>query len=149
MIERKKLGRSDKLDFPDLGLEDAIVKMDTGAYSSSIHTIYTKEVIENGQKHLEFTIYSEGEDGKEAPIHTTADYTSKIFKSSFGEEEERYVIRTNVIVFGEEYPIILSLSNRVKMKHPILIGRRFISRKFIVDPAFNNLSYKHKKKSKI
>ncbi len=35
--EIKIIGRKDRLDFPDLNLENIEVKVDTGAYSSSIH----------------------------------------------------------------------------------------------------------------
>ncbi|MEO2061132.1 MAG: peptidase, partial [Mesonia sp.] len=34
---KKTIGRVDKADFPELGLNEIAIKIDTGAYTSSIH----------------------------------------------------------------------------------------------------------------
>ncbi len=46
------LGRSDRVDLPGLGLENIHAKIDTGAYTSSLHCSSAKVV--NGQ--LEFVL---------------------------------------------------------------------------------------------
>ena len=68
-------------------------------------------------------------------------------KNSFGESEERFVVQTNIVLFGEEYPIHLSLGQRGDMTYPILIGRRLLNKRFIVDPSQKNVSYKKKRKT--
>ena len=42
---------------------------------------------------------------------------------------------TTIQVFDEVYPIELSLSERSDMKYPILIGRKFLDKRFIVDSS--------------
>jgi len=50
------IGRKDKVDFPELGLKDIPVKVDTGAYTSAIHcrNIVIKTV--DGKDVLYFTL---------------------------------------------------------------------------------------------
>lgn len=54
-------------------------------------------------------------------------------KSSNGITEERVVIKQKIEIAGESHAIDLSLTNRAEMKYPVLLGRRFLKEKFIVD----------------
>jgi len=76
---------------------------------------------------------------------STDEFSEKRIKNSFGSSEKRFVIETDIWIFGKKYPIELSLSAREKMKFPILIGRRFLMGKFIVDPSKYDLSHKKAK----
>jgi hypothetical protein len=58
------------------------------------------------------------------------------------------MIQTEIIIFGKTYPIYLTLSERKEMKYPILLGRKFLNKKFIIDTAKKNLSHKLKYKNK-
>ncbi|MFT5019399.1 MAG: hypothetical protein ACI9CU_000781, partial [Polaribacter sp.] len=50
------LGRVDIADFEEFDLEDIKLKMDTGAYTSSIHTHDIQEVELDGEKYIEFKL---------------------------------------------------------------------------------------------
>ena len=63
-------------------------------------------------------------------------------KSSNGMVEERYSIVTDITIFQKTYPIELTLTERPDMKHPVLLGRKFLSKKFIIDTSKKNLSLK-------
>jgi len=54
--------------------------------------------------------------------------------------EERVSIITEISIFQKKYPIELTLTERLEMKHPVLLGRKFISKKFLVDTSRKNLS---------
>ena len=71
-------------------------------------------------------------------------YTTTKVKSSNGMVQNRYMVKTSVLLFNKKYKIDLTLSTRSEMKYPILIGRKFLSKKFIVDINLKNLSYKQK-----
>jgi hypothetical protein len=142
----KVIGRVDKADFPELSLVNIDIKIDTGAYTSSIHSHDIKELIINGEPYIAFQILDPSHplfDGRE---FKTRRFKKKVVKNSFGVSEERYFIETTIILFEEEYPIHLSLSERGNMKYPILIGRRLLKKRFMVDPSKKNLSYKKKMK---
>ena len=64
------IGRNDKADFPELNLKNINIKIDTGAFTSSIHSCDVKEIELNGEKHIEFKLLD--------PLHQK--YNNKIFK---------------------------------------------------------------------
>ncbi|MEO5787375.1 RimK/LysX family protein [Gelidibacter sp.] len=55
-------------------------------------------------------------------------------------------MKTQIILFDKKYNISLTLSTREDMRFPVLIGRKFISKKFIVDVTQKDLSYNNKNK---
>ncbi|MFT4980285.1 MAG: hypothetical protein ACI9UR_000118 [Bacteroidia bacterium] len=138
------LGRVDIADFEEFELEDIKLKMDTGAYTSSIHTHDIQEVELDGEKYIEFKLLDPSHPLYQDRVFRTRDFKQKKVKSSFGTVEERYVIETTITIFDKVYPIQLSLSERGNMKYPILMGRRFLNKKFIVDTSLKNVSYKLK-----
>lgn len=121
--------------------------MDTGAYTSAIHcrAIKTKEV--EGKEVLFFTLLDPSHHQYNKQEFSTEKFSQKTVKNSFGGSEKRFVINTTILLFGKEHPIDLSLSERGEMKFPILIGRKFLMKRFVVDSARTNLSYKEQLKS--
>ncbi|MDX1350991.1 MAG: RimK/LysX family protein [Putridiphycobacter sp.] len=146
MEERMVLGRADKVDFLELGLKNIKVKMDTGAYTSSIHCSKIHENIVDGIPVIEFQLLDESFPEPHDKVHRFSHFRKKDIKSSCGTKQSRYIIQTEVVVFGKIMPIELSLSERWEMKYPILIGRSFLNKKFVVDTSKINESYKAKKK---
>lgn len=141
------IGREDKADFPEFHLEDIDIKIDSGAYTSSIHCANIKEVIENGKKLLKFTLLDPEHDLYNHKEFTSYDYDSKLVKSSNGISEERFRIHTEIVIFNEKFPIYLTLTERKDMKFPVLIGRKFLNKKFVIDTIKKNLSHKLKYKN--
>jgi len=137
---KKTIGRIDKADFPLLDLYEIAVKIDTGAYTSSIHC---KNVVEeNGILRCNFLDEEHPDyDGREIVFKT---FETTQVKSSNGIVQTRYKIKTNIVLFGEEFEIFLTLSDREEMKFPVLLGRTFLSKTFIVDTSLTNLSFKQK-----
>ncbi len=118
------------------------IKMDTGAYTSAIHCHKIEKREKEGKEVLVFSLLDPSHSQYQDQEFSVEEYTEKRIKSSFGSSEKRYVIETDIMLFGQKYAIELSLSKRGEMKFPILIGRRFLMGKFIVDPSRYNLSYK-------
>lgn len=141
------LGRADKVDFKELGLKNIKVKMDTGAYTSSIHCSKIHVTDVNGVPVIEFQLLDESFPKPHDKVHRFQDFRIKDVKSSFGTIQSRYIIKTEVLIFGQTLPIELSLAERWEMRYPILIGRSFLNKQFIVDTSKINMSYKAKKKA--
>lgn len=139
-MTKKILGRIDKIDFPEFGLYNIDVKIDTGAYTSAIHC--SKIVEKNGKLHCTFHM---GEEFLFASKEIVFDTFSKTnVKSSNGHKENRYKIKSRVILFGKSYRINLTLSTRDDMRYPVLIGRQFLKHKFLVDVDAEHVSFKEK-----
>lgn len=143
----KIIGRTDKADFPELELRNINIKVDTGAFTSSIHCHDIKEIELNGEKYIEFKLLDPSHTKYKDTIFKTKNYKVKSIKSSFGSIEERYIITTKIVIFAQEYPIELSLSERSDMKFPILLGRKFLNKEFIVNSSLKNISFKLKRES--
>lgn len=143
-MPKKIIGRVDKADFPTLDLFDIDIKIDTGAYTSSIHC--HKVLVDEDSDELVCLFYDEGHphyNGKEIRFK---DYTFAKVKSSNGIVQKRYKVKTTMVIFNKKYSISLTLSTREDMRYPILIGRKFLTNKFIVDVTQKNVSYNNKSK---
>jgi len=149
VLKRKKkitIGRKDKANFPELGLADIDIKMDTGAYTSAIHCHTIEVRIIGGKNTLIFSPLDPTHNEYKKRELSTTKFKEKHIKNSGGSSERRYIIETDILLFGKKYPIQLSLSKRGEMRFPVLIGRRFLIGKFVVDSARYNLSYRMKLK---
>ncbi|WP_040246978.1 ATP-dependent zinc protease family protein [Psychroserpens mesophilus] len=136
-MTKKIIGRVDIVDFPKLNLKQVAVKIDTGAYTSAIHC---SNITEKDNK-LICTFESKGHPNFKSEDVIFENYTFTDVKSSNGYKENRYKIKTEVIFFGKTYKINLTLSTRDDMKFPVLIGRQFLSNKFLVDVNMENVSF--------
>lgn len=145
MKSRQKLtiGRIDKIDFPDWGLLDIDAKIDSGAYTSSIHCENIHAYYQNGSHAVRFTVYT----GDKAVTQLSKVYESKQVKNSFGQVEYRYLVKTAICLFGKNYVIELALTDRSSMKYPVLIGRKVLRDRFIIDVTKRNLSFQEKMKA--
>lgn len=130
MSERLTIGRKEWVRFPDLGIQSPLLaKIDTGAMSSSLHVDYVEIFDKEGKEWLRVAI----EGGAVRELRMLHD---AVVKSSNGEREHRYFIRTQVeFANGRSEATILSLTDRSAMKHPVLLGRRLLKGKFVVDVA--------------
>ena len=135
------IGRKDVADFPELELENIDVKIDTGAFTSSIHCYHIEELEQNGEKVIQFQLLDPSHEQYNDKVFVFKNFKLKSIKSSTGHAESRYIIKTNITLFGKFYPIELSLSERGEMKYPVLLGRKLLRKNFIVDVSKKNLSY--------
>lgn len=135
-MTKKIIGRIDKVDFPKLNLYNMSSKIDTGAYTSAIHC--AKVELINGLLYCYFDYET-----AETPI-IFSEFSLTDVKSSNGFKENRFKIKSEVIVFGKSYKINLTLSTRDDMKFPVLIGRQFLSKKFLVDVDLEHVSSSQK-----
>lgn len=124
----KLIGRREFVDFPSLGILRMEAKIDTGAYTSSIHCENITINYENSKPILYFTL----EQG-EVKTFRFEEFTQKKIKNSFGEMEERFVIKTLIKIGRKRIHSTISLSNRDNMRYPVLIGRRLLKAKFLID----------------
>lgn len=139
-MPKKVIGRIDKVDFPTLDLFDIDIKIDTGAFTSSMHC---HQVVEEDNL-LKCLFFDKGHPNYNKKIIVFKNFSTTKVKSSNGMVEKRYIVKTSVILFEKKYKIDLTLSTRSEMKYPILIGRKFLSKKFLVDVNLKNLSYLNK-----
>lgn len=128
------IGRKDLVDFPELGVTGIYAKIDTGAYSNTLHC---HEIRVKGKK-LFFKVLDPTHPVFNEKEHCFEDFTRKKIKNSSGETEERYIIKTKIKIAGRVIKSIISLTDRGTMRYPVLIGRRLLKNKFVVDVSIKN-----------
>ena len=139
----KTLGRSDRVDLPGLGLVNIHAKIDTGAYTSSLHC--SRVSIMDNQ--LEFVLLDAEHPEFTGMKFRFKKFTQREIKNSFGEVELRYVIKTTVRIFDEVFKTEFSLSDRDKLRFPILLGRKILRHRFVIDVTKKDLSFTSKPQS--
>ncbi|KOY86154.1 hypothetical protein AD998_08335 [bacterium 336/3] len=143
------IGATDIIDLPSLKLKRIKCKIDTGADNSAIHAYKIEEIERENRKLLTFKVLD-----SEHPLYAKKkfifrNFTKTIIRNSFGDEEERYVVKIRIKLFGKIYKTDFTLANRMEMRFPILLGKKFLENQFLVDVSQKNISYQLKKKSKI
>ncbi len=134
------LGRSDRVDLPGLGLVNIHAKIDTGAYTCSLHC--SKVEVVNGK--LEFVLLDEEHPEFTGMKFTVKKFTQREIKNSFGEAEMRYVIKTTIKIFDRKIRAEFTLSDREKLRFPVLLGRKILRNRFLIDVTKKDLYFQSK-----
>lgn len=133
------IGWKELIDFPGFDLYQIPAKIDTGARTSVLHCSHIKLIHKGNKRFVEFSPLDTCPHNFVLPFHS-----ERTIKNSFGQEENRYVVKTTVVLFGKKHQIEISLRDRSGMEFPMLLGRSFIRKKFLVDVSKSNLSSKYK-----
>ena len=132
--EKLTIGRREIIDFPELGLIGITAKVDTGAYTTALHCHDIRE--ENGVLYFKLLDPTHPDYNKQEQKFT--EYFQKEIKNSFGEIEKRYIIKTIVKIGRKRIKSLISLTDRGTMRYPVLIGRKLLKNRFVVDVSLLN-----------
>jgi len=127
------VGRKEFVDFPTLNMSNVEAKIDTGAYTCAIHCHGISEKEIDGIKMLCFYLLDPSHQEYHQTEHRVMNFYKKRIKSSSGDMEERYIIKTTIRLGGRRIQTTISLTDRGNMRCPVLIGRKLLRGKFIVD----------------
>jgi hypothetical protein len=105
-------------------------KIDTGADSSSIWA--SSISIDKGGT-LHFTLFDKGSEFYNGEVISRKDYKVAQVASSTGHVQIRYRTHLTIRLGGKKIRVLFNLSDRSKNQFPILVGRRTIVGKFLVD----------------
>ena len=125
--------------FPDIGNERVKIKVDTGAKTSCLHAFKIKPFQKDNNKWVRVWFHpeqgSEREVVCEFPVFDRRNVTD-----SGGHVTKRYVIKTPIIIGKHTFDIELTLTNRDNMKFRMLLGRRALQGRFLVNSAESYLA---------
>ncbi len=129
------IGTAEFVVLPEHSDQPIPAKVDTGADSSSI---WASEVNEQ-EGTLTFVLFAPHSAFYTGNEITTTRYRVTRVKNSFGVEEYRYRIWLKVVIAGKAYRTSFTLANRANNRYPILIGKRFLKKRFLVDVSRHNV----------
>jgi len=120
---------------PDLDVEYIKAKLDTGARSSALHAFNLVEFQREGVAWVRFSVHpwqrsAEDEQTVELPVHDR-----RTIRSSTGHVQQRYVVRMNLRLLDQTFPVDVTLARRDSMGFRLLIGREALRHGFAVDSS--------------
>ena len=133
--DRKVLGWREWVALPGLGLPAIKAKVDTGALTSALHAFLIEPYSRDNRDMVRFLIHPVQRNQDFAVECHSPVYDYREVADSGGHREMRYVIQSNISLAGESWPIELTLTNRDTMRFRMLLGRRAMVDRFVVDPA--------------
>lgn len=128
------VGRSDSLHFMDYDIADIPAKVDTGAYRSAVHADNIR--LSKDGKTLYFRLLG-GHTvcGALATEMSATSYNVVNVSNSFGQAEDRYEVKLRVKLGPKIFTAAFTLADRSKKIYPILLGRKLLNNRFLVDTA--------------
>jgi len=133
--EKLLLGALEKCDLPDIGIANLVMRVDTGATTSSLHVENIEEFQKNGKTWISFDIHPDVYDVVKKTRHSSKIKARRKVKSSTATLERRYVIETTLAIGDHSWPIKMTLTDRSEMTYMMLLGREAMSDKILVDPS--------------
>jgi hypothetical protein len=130
--EKRAVGWKEHVALPDLKIKSVIAKIDTGANVATIDAANIKFITKNDIKYVKFTVKKRNNTIRK----TSAPLAGfKRIKSSNGDVEKRPYIKTDILMDGITKNIELTLTNRGPMDYTMLIGRKALGRRWVVNPS--------------
>ena len=138
MKEKAIIGSTEFVNFGERA-QKVSAKIDTGADSSAV---WASNIRIDKDGVLKFSLFGEGSPYYDGKIFKRTDYSVARVRSSSGHEQIRYRTHFWVKLGGRKIKMLMNLSDRSKNEFPVLIGRRSISGKFLVDVSRKNVRRK-------
>jgi len=129
MFELVMVGWREWVGIPELDEGPLLAKMDTGAWSSTLHASDIEIIESDLESRVRFRLGDES-DWIERPV-----FGWRRIRDTGGHETLRPVIRTTLEMAGIDFDIELCLKDRSLMRHRLILGRRFLRGNFCVHPG--------------
>jgi hypothetical protein len=131
------IGLREWINLPQLGIVGLRAKIDTGASTSSLHASDIQPFQRDGENWVRFTAYLGTQVQRrhrcEAPLVSV-----RRIKSSNGQAQNRYVIRTELALGDRLWPVEFTLACRKTMRYRVLLGSKaLVTGHLLVNPALS------------
>lgn len=139
------IGWTEYVDLPDWGIKDLRAKIDTGARSSALHVENIQELPRDFVR-FDVVLHRAHRDRR---IHVRARISRRgRVRSSTGHQTLRIFVETTLRLGPVERQIEVSLVDRKKMIHRMLLGREALKGPFLIDVDRRMVQSPKKKKGK-
>lgn len=137
MMKRNLIGTTEYIYLPEVTDDPLPTKVDTGADGSAIWA----SSIEEKDGKLSYVFFAPQSAFYTGKVFVTDEYRVVSVKNSFGEKEYRYRIKLRMKIENKTYRTSFTLADRSRSRFPILLGKRFLKDRYLVDVARHNLTH--------
>lgn len=138
------IGWTELVDLPEWGIRRLRAKVDTGARTSALHVDGIQE-LPGDRVRFDVVLHREKRDRR---VHVSARIVRRgHVRSSSGHRTRRLFVRTRLRLGPIEKEVEMSLVDREKMIHRMLLGRSALSGPFLIDVDRRMVQSPRRKKS--
>jgi hypothetical protein len=139
-----EIGWREEIQIPQFTLRKIKAKIDTGARTSALHVTNIKYFKKGRTHYAQFKVHPEQDSAK--PSYTCEAKVIEVrdIKSSTGHITQRPVVEVEIKLGPKSFVTELTLVNRDMMGFRMLIGRKALKNRFIVNVAKSYLGRKQK-----
>jgi len=123
------VGWREWVGMPELRRAPVLAKIDTGAWSNTLHAADIEIVESSLESRIRFRLEDDGR-WIERPLSRW-----RRIRDTSGHETMRPVIRTTIEIASRDFDVEVCLADRSQLKHRMILGRNFLRLGFIVNPS--------------
>ena len=129
------IGACEWVALPDLGIDRLRARVDTGAKSCALHASDIEAFERDGRSWVRFRVHMGHPEPNrwlacEAPLRAV-----RRVRNTSGEMEDRYTIRTTIVIGHSRWAVDITLTNRERMNYRMLLGRKAMENHALIYPA--------------
>lgn len=140
------IGWREEVQIPELTSRKIKVKIDTGARTSALHVTNIKFFKKGRSQYVSYKVHPEQDSAKPAFACESKVKDIRKIKSSTGHVTERPVIEVAIRLGKDLFVTELTLVNRDMMGFRMLLGRKALKNRFVVDVSKSYVCRKQKGK---
>ncbi len=111
-------------------------KLDTGAFTSSIDAENIERFERDGEKWVRFDLEVEIVEGETRRVTVERPFSRRVLiKQTEGERDPRIAVDLDFCFDGRRHTSEFTLADRTGLIYPVLLGRRFLQNRAVVDPS--------------
>lgn len=129
MIRPAIVGWREWVGMPELRRAPVLAKIDTGAWSNTLHAADIEIVESSLESRIRFRLEDDGR-WIERPLSRW-----RRIRDTSGHETMRPVIRTTIEIASRDFDVEVCLADRSQLKHRMILGRNFLRLGFVVNPS--------------
>lgn len=130
-----RIGWREWVALPDLGVDAIKAKIDTGAASSALHAFAMERFESGGREMVRFEIHPHQRTRRRAVTAEAEVIDERPVRNPGGRREVRPVIRTRIVWSAMTWEAEINLTRRDEMGFRMLLGRKALARRFLIDPG--------------